>query len=803
MVAPPSQPSIERVLGSSDAEERRQATAQLARLPLERALPLLLRALGDEDWRVRKEGTLAARVFSGEQRLTAALIEVLAGGDNVGLRNAAVEVLAGAGHVATAALAQALPTLDADGRKLVVETLGRARDPAAVAPLEAALADADDNVRQGAVEALAALGQLAPDRVQAILLARLQDRDRVVRLTALEGLTALGVVIPWDRLELLIEDPTLRAAALSAAALAESPEAARTLVRALGKARGSSFNQALKALARLADGPLATTIADALRAEGPELAARLVEAASSDSGGDARRTTSLRLAAAAGAEGVVDVAVAALAEERLAEPAQRALTALGAAALPAMIAHLASPAASVAPRFSSPEARAALVDVIAEIAQAAGDAGASAALGALRRAARDPDKEIAVRALLALSRLGAQGDLELAAEQTLSDARPVALAAEGALAALAGRFPEAARALADRLTRQELPSAQTLRMSHDEAFLLPAAIALGALGAAALFEERDATFLAHAATAGDTRARRAAVEAVSELRSSAGAAFPGAMEVLSLSLADEEHDVQIAAARALGRLCSAPDAPRASDVLDLVDRSGASDLVAATVRAIGEGMGPSYQGRHTAPPEPPHEDLVAALALFARGAPSGVAIAAVEALGQAQRAGARAAIEALAGALDHPDVAVVKVALLKLAAEGDGERHRGGASSGLAAVARGLEHSSPEVRALAVEMLADSDAEEAREWLVRQLLSEPDRKVKEAIQRVLAPLSSSSISLRAPLAVGSRLSPAIDDAGAVDVEAPITEPSAGTAPVDITRAALRADAPGDRRKGDA
>src|SRR5262249_29372217 len=148
---------------SSDAEERRQATAQLGRLPLDRVLPLLIRALGDEDWRVRKEATIAARVFAGEHALHAALIEVLAGGDNVGLRNAAVEVLAAAGHAATAALAQALPTLDADGRKLVVETLGRGRDPASIVTFEAALADADDNVRQGAVEAIAGLGSLSPD----------------------------------------------------------------------------------------------------------------------------------------------------------------------------------------------------------------------------------------------------------------------------------------------------------------------------------------------------------------------------------------------------------------------------------------------------------------------------------------------------------------------------------------------------------------------------------------------------------------------------------------------------------------
>ena len=137
------------------------------------------------------------------------------------------------------------------------------------------------------------------------------------------------------------------------------------------------------------------------------------------------------------------------------------------------------------------------------------------------------------------------------------------------------------------------------------------------------------------------------------------------MEVLSFALTDEEHEVQLAAARALGRLCSAPDAPRAGDVLNLVERSGAPNLVAATVRAIGEGMSATYHARlaesrrvNSLParpppgkaglfpsPAPPSAELVSALAFAAREAPSPVAMAAVDSLGHAHRAGAASAIE--------------------------------------------------------------------------------------------------------------------------------------------------------------
>src|SRR5262249_43758192 len=153
-----------------------------------------------------------------------------------------------------------------------------------------------------------------------------------------------------------------------------------------------------------------------------ELGQRLVVAAIAEGGGDdatARRSTALGLAAMAGADGVVDAAVAALSEDVLAEPAQRALATLGSRALPALFD-------KVADLSAPPAARAALVEVIAEILEGRATSGAepadtAAALVALRGAALDPERIVAVRALRALSHVGDESDLQLAADRTLAD----------------------------------------------------------------------------------------------------------------------------------------------------------------------------------------------------------------------------------------------------------------------------------------------------------------------------------------------------------------------------------------------
>ncbi|MGK4006757.1 HEAT repeat domain-containing protein [Sorangium sp. So ce1036] len=741
--------AIAAALDADDAEERRQAAARLGRAAdIAEALPLLLRALGDPDWRVRKEATYACHRLiqaaptqvgpgselpsptqveeveeeeptlvvatqvggeptqvggeptqvgggptqvgggptqvgggptqvgggptqvggeptqvevtqvgagaatqvadvtdvtprsrppaSASQLLVEALLGALRTSDDVGLRNAAIEVLGYCGRDATPALSAALGELAGDERKLVVDALGRTRDPAALTALYAALSEKDDNLRQSAIEAIAGMGLIARERVTEILYERLSDRDRFVRLTSLNGLNALEAPVPWRVLSPLIDDPILRPAALVAAALAESPEAPRALVSALATARGGAFAQLVRALARLADGPLAPHAVDALRAAPPEVGARLVQAVAAPHalpgvadppswrglGADpvSGRAQALLLAAMARAPGAAEAAVQAMIEPALVETAQRALSLLGGEALPAVLDYLDRHVDTDPDLWEGvDDATAALIDGAVAIAEQDGGAGAPAApglgpsldllLGAVRGSVRSPSTLVATSALYGLAKIGTADDFSLVVSQTRAVSLPVARAAESALAGLTERHPEAARALARELTREE-PT------------YLAAAIVIEALGEAG---PEEIAFLTNAASTGDVRARRAAVTAVA---AAAGAA--PALDVLSLSLADEEREVRLAAARALGRLYKALPEPesgeraRARELLRLVRASGEPELVAAAAQggapfrsdppwsdagerltlpgAQGAGEGPSSTGSPGGPP---------------------------------------------------------------------------------------------------------------------------------------------------------------------------------------------------------
>ncbi|MEO7327989.1 MAG: HEAT repeat domain-containing protein [Minicystis sp.] len=701
MIDPQISP-LRQALASPDAEERRQATARLGQLALDVALPLLVQALGDEDWRVRKEATLVTRPLAAAPALIAAMIETFSTSHDVGLRNAAIDVLIGAGAAATTALAAALPKLDADGRKLAVEVLGRGRDPVALGALAQVLAgDADENVRQAAMEAVAQLGVIARERAGELLLASLDDRDLLVRFAALSGLCALELPVPWHRLRALLDEPILRTLALAAAALSDSPEAVAALVQALDGARGEAFGEALSALGRLAIGPYHDEVRRALR--GSALGERLTALALDRALPTERRATALILAAAALAPRAAQAAFACLSEELLADTARRALREIGAAALPSLLATLADAEASAS-------TRAELIRVIGEMVEDTPEIeGDPALLAALRASLDDPDPHVVTSALSTLAPLGGAEDLDPVAALTLSDVRPIAHAAGAALAALCQRDPPAARVHA-------------ARMAEDAARFLPAVIELGALAAAGLQDPGTAVFLAQVAATGNTAARRAAVLAAAELDG------PLTLEVLRIALTDEEHEVQLAAARALGHRVASASALSPVEMLDPVERSGEIDLLAAAVRAMGERLSFAQAERRSAPPPTP--ELIGALARYARRAQSPVALAAVDSLGQALAFG-RAASYALAAALEHPTSSVARAAAFKL----------GESPVGQEALIEALAHPSPAVCVLVAEMLLDIDLPDARDRLVRRVAVEADGMVREAIEQVLGATS--------------------------------------------------------------
>ena len=90
-------PDIEmlgRKLESSDAEERREAAVDLGHAARHDsgAVPLLFRAMGDADWRVRKTA-VEGLVSIGGARVINGLLQALNAPDNAGVRNSAIEAL--------------------------------------------------------------------------------------------------------------------------------------------------------------------------------------------------------------------------------------------------------------------------------------------------------------------------------------------------------------------------------------------------------------------------------------------------------------------------------------------------------------------------------------------------------------------------------------------------------------------------------------------------------------------------------------------------------------------------------------
>ena len=142
-----------------------------------RRCELLLAALGDDDWRVRKEAaTVATRARATRRGRRVALVAALEETINIGLRNAAVEALVAIGPDAVAPCDRGVAALDADARKLAVEVLGGVPDARGDGALVRASKDADVNVVVAAAEALgnaALAGEEARDLATTALVALL------------------------------------------------------------------------------------------------------------------------------------------------------------------------------------------------------------------------------------------------------------------------------------------------------------------------------------------------------------------------------------------------------------------------------------------------------------------------------------------------------------------------------------------------------------------------------------------------------------------------------------------------------
>ena len=247
--------ALELQLRSSDEETRRAAVAALSSGGGEEALRLLVEALGDESWRVRKEAALQAAGWGDPGRAAEVLVESLAERDNVGRRNAVVEVLSRLGQVALAPLLASLAQAP-EHRKLIVDTLGMLADHRATPALIRSLDDEDANVRAASAESLGRVG--GPD-AEAALAAHLEKSDLLFALACLEALNALGARLATARLIPLLDTPVLKPAALIALGHSHDPAAAEPIIRFLADRSRAVREAATVALDRLHESLLPDT----------------------------------------------------------------------------------------------------------------------------------------------------------------------------------------------------------------------------------------------------------------------------------------------------------------------------------------------------------------------------------------------------------------------------------------------------------------------------------------------------------------------------------------------------------------
>jgi HEAT repeat protein len=305
----PSAPErVKEKLASTDPEEREAGVVALGTLPKATARPLLLAALADEAPNVRVAAARAAVRFQSREAS-----DVLAGwlsDSESRVRLAAAEAIRAAPTPkAVTALGRVLGDTVEEVRMAAVITLGRSRSEEAVGLLLGHLDDPSPEVR---AEVAGALGRLADGRAVLPLIGKVQDNVASVRRRVARALGELG-------------DPR----ATSALVLALSDTATEVRIeaaRALGRVGGDDATSALLPLAGLRVG--------LSQGGAPPTEAAL-----------ALRRAGLRALAQIGTDDALSGIVLALPNDG-AEPgrshARDALVAVGARAIPALEAVLAS-----------------------------------------------------------------------------------------------------------------------------------------------------------------------------------------------------------------------------------------------------------------------------------------------------------------------------------------------------------------------------------------------------------------------------------------------------------------------------
>jgi HEAT repeat protein len=208
---------LEKRLYEGDVEARREAVLVLSERPsgvaAEEFAKLLLRAMQDQSWRIRKTAVEVLIENYPLESFMNGLVKLLYIDDNAGARNSSIEVLTKLGKKSTEYLMEAFKTPNADVRKFIIDIIGEVKDKKALPLLIEALRDEDENVKASAVEHLGAMQE--PSIVD-VLVEILRGGDLWTAYPAVEALGRIGDKRAVPALVEAVEKRTLREPALRA-----------------------------------------------------------------------------------------------------------------------------------------------------------------------------------------------------------------------------------------------------------------------------------------------------------------------------------------------------------------------------------------------------------------------------------------------------------------------------------------------------------------------------------------------------------------------------------------------------------
>ncbi len=662
---------LERAFHSVDPDVRRQAVYGMSLRPQGAPLSQILDALSDADWRVRREAISLAAQTRDKEPLIDALLQRVVDTDNIGLRNAAIEVLGMVAQGRATQFARACDCAGASGRKFLVEAMGKTRDPGMIDTLERLVRGSDTNTAAASVEALVAIGGA---RAETLLREHLPTPDLFVRTAIVEGLTRLGTLVPWTELKPAVEDAIVRRISAELLGRTGNIEALELLLDLSANASSQTSAAAIRAIAELARvseegrGELVERLSVSRESFRHALHDALLH------GDTSTRQGAAYLAVLCRDESSLEAVIQTVADDVAGSEAIDALRGWGAALVEPLLLL----------RRGEPRVWAIALELVSELSYRH--------LTQVRSITRDR-----IRSLIERDLFDATEGVQAAAASSLkwwSDARDcralvdclnspshlVRAAATSSLAALAERVPDAVE---DALRHADLDGPG----GADIAQVLSRLDSTGAI-----------EVLKKGLHSDNRRTRRAVVQAL------AMANATGVAQLVAYAVADEDIDVQIAAVRSLGQM-------KTQDA-ELPLRT-ALDSPFATVRAEA-ALALGRRGGDAAVPRirellDDDEPVVAAAALDALAWLGDDTVA-----------------HAVARALGHGDDEIFQAGLraARTLPAHDAER----------LVSCGLDHPAWNVRMLAIKLLLDLDTAGTRELLTRALDGETDMMVRHAIE---------------------------------------------------------------------